>query len=304
MPWSQHKVRTINLKKSIDYRLSSAAYSVKTWLLKKVPRFLVPRKKHLGDTLEIGITTYIDRYDLFFKPLYKQVRELFPEVRLRVVVNGFYKEEEQQDYLRRVESELCASLGENITFVLHDSPKGLTRLWNEILSQNQTEFALLLNDDLEVLPWFRRWLETAAWKTSHVTLLDGIWSHFVISSRALDDIGWFDEEFPGIGFEDMDYTARCLASDVEIANVRCPYLQHRDHKPVRTSFDDVSSRAWDWYSTVNQDHFFKKWRLATAPTKIYIKQLRDYVESTGYVGQIAKPLMLKFNKGLCYPDRQ
>jgi hypothetical protein len=297
-------MRKINLKKSIDYRLSSAAFSVKTWILKKVPRWLVPRRKHLGTTLEIGITTYIDRYDLFFKPLYKQVRQLFPEVRLRVVVNGFYKESEQQQYLKRIESELCTSLGENVTFVLHDRPKGLTRLWNEILSQNQTEFALLLNDDLEVLPWFRRWLEVASWKSSHVTLLDGIWSHFVISTKSLNDIGWFDEEFQGIGFEDMDYTARCLASDVEITHVRCPYVQHRDHKPERTSFDDVSSRAWDWYSGVNQDHFFKKWRLCNTSQKIYIKQLRDYVESTGYIGQIARPEPLQFVNGLCYPDRQ
>jgi hypothetical protein len=297
-------VKKIDFKKSIEYRLSLAIYTVKTWLLKKVPRSLVPRKKYLGDTLEIGITTYIDRYDTFFKPLYKRVRLLFPDVRLRIVVNGFYNEEEQQEYLERIENELCTSLGENVTFVLHDRPKGLTRLWNEILSQNQTEYALLLNDDLEVLPWFRRWLETAPWMSSHVTLLDGTWSHFVISSRSLDDIGWFDQEFQGIGFEDMDYTARCLASDVEIVHVRCPYVQHRDHKPVRTSFDDVSSRAWDWYSGVNQDHFFKKWHHSTCDQKIYIKQLRDYVEPTGYVGEIARPKPLKFHKGLCYPDRQ
>ncbi len=61
----------------------------------------------MSDTLEIDITTYIERNDLFFKPLYKQVRQLFPEVRFRVVVNGFYKEEEQQECFRRIESELC-----------------------------------------------------------------------------------------------------------------------------------------------------------------------------------------------------
>jgi hypothetical protein len=146
-----------------------------------------------------------------FQPFYKQVRLLFPEVRLTIVVNGFYKQDEQREYLRRIESELCTSLGENIILVPHDYPKGLARLWNKLLSRSQAEYALLLNDDLEVLAWFSRWLETAARKSSHITLLDGTWSHFVISKRSLDDIGWFDEESQGIGFEDIDYTARCMA---------------------------------------------------------------------------------------------
>jgi len=293
----------LRAKKSINYGIYTILYRIRNWSFRRIPAFMVTKHKSLGNSLEIGITTYIDRYDKFFKPLYQQIKRLFPEVRIRITVNGFYDEFEQREYLKRIQDELCSSLGENITFVLHDKPKGLTRLWNEILSQNTTDYTLILNDDLEIFPWFRRWLEVSCWKSSHITLLEGTWSHFLISRRSVEDIGWFDEEFQGFGFEDMDYTARCLASEVSLSNIRCPYVQHRDHKPMRTSFDEKSSIIWEKYSRINRDHFFKKWKVCSYNNGIFIKQIGKYVESTGYVGKVTTPEQLSFNRGVCYPDR-
>lgn len=293
----------LDTKRKVNYRVYNFLYNTKNYILRKTPNCLVSKRRGLGQRLEIGITTYIDRYDMFFKPLYRQIMQLFPEVSIRIVVNGFYDEFEQKEYLKRIESELCYELDDRVTFVLHDKPKGLTRLWNEILVQNTTEYTLLLNDDLEVFPWFRRWIETAQWENNYITLLEGTWSHFLIGRKCLDDIGWFDEEFQGFGFEDMDYTARCLASNLNIGNIRCPFLRHSNHRPVRTSFDKKSSIEWEKYSSINQDYFFKKWKLCSYTNSIYIKQLSACVEPTGYSGRIIRPTELSFDRGICYPDR-
>jgi len=60
----------------------------------------MPHRLALGGKFVIGITTYVERYDDYFKPLYKSLSSLFPEVPIVVTVNGFPDSLKQHNYLR------------------------------------------------------------------------------------------------------------------------------------------------------------------------------------------------------------
>jgi hypothetical protein len=294
----------MSIRQKINYSIYNLGYAVKGNVLKSFPSYLVPKGRSLNDLLEIGITTYVDRYDSFFKPLYFSLRHLFPDVNLYVAVNGFHDKQVQEDYLKRFHSELCSTDFGRGKFILHDKPVGLTRLWNELVSQGNCPTTLILNDDLMIYPWFRRWVEKKLWSPS-ISLINGSWSHFLLCKDILDRVGWFDEDFRGIGFEDMDYTARCAYNDVSINNLRCQYITHHDHQPSRTSFDDQSSTLWGpKYSSINHDAFFNKWMICDHDSGIYIKQLKSFVLPKKTIRNESFRRHMKFLDGLCYPDRE
>jgi hypothetical protein len=289
-------------RQNLNYEIYKKLYATRNLFMRYIPAVLVPKNHELTQRLQIGVTTYIDRYDDFFKPLYLKLISIFPDIDIRVAVNGFYDEDEQASYLKRIEDELCVGLSERITFVMHHKAVGLTTLWNEILGQNNRPQSLILNDDLEIYPWFRHWLENVYWESDYITLIEATWSHFFISRKALEEVGWFDEEFLGIGFEDMDYTARCLNRGIGIKVVNCPYIRHRDHKPTRTSFQ--TDTIWDKYTTTNKDHFFKKWKACSHDSGIYIKQIHSFVEPTGYIGSIWPTRHMNIINGRYYADKK
>ncbi|MFN9547443.1 MAG: glycosyltransferase family 2 protein [Cyanobacteriota bacterium] len=290
-------------KENINYKMFNLFYAAKGKVLRSAPDLLVPKRVNLNSSLQIAITTYIDRYDKFFKPLYITLKRLFPEVQINIAVNGFHEREVQTQYLSRIQSELCTDKINQNRFILHDNPVGLTRLWNELLSQGDCKTTLILNDDLKVYPWFRCWIEKKLWH-SNITLINGTWSHFFFSKDILPIVGWFDEDFRGIGFEDMDYTARCACEGITINNIRCQYITHLDHQPSRTSFDDQSSTLWGpKYSTINHDSFFRKWKLCGHDSGIYIKQLKSFVMPNYITEPKLNEIKLTFKNGICYPDR-
>lgn len=288
---------------TLNYKIYNQFYNLGTSVRRRIPNVLLP-KRGLGQRVEIGVSTYIDRYDKYFLPLYKDLLRIFPDVGIRIAVNGFYDQVEQHEYLRRVESELCQTMPSNVTFILHDKPAGLTRLWNSIVNQNTHEFTLLLNDDLSIYPWLRVWLEKICDKSKCVTLMNNSWSNFLISRQAIDHVGWFDEGYEGIGFEDMDYTARCLMKGLKIDNFKCAYINHREHMPSRTSYDQKSGTVWSKYSGINREYFSRKWQETDETTGIYIRQLNSNVKKTAYEPMISQPKKILFTDGVYYPDRE
>lgn len=288
---------------NINFALYNLAYKSKAKILNSIPSSLISKQTNLSKSLQIAITTYVDRYDLFFKPLYYSLCKLFPDVTIKVAVNGFHDQDIQKTYLERFYNELCANKSGPSSFILHDKAVGLTRLWNELLSQASRETTLMLNDDLRVYPWLRVWLENKSYH-ENLTLINASWSHFFISRHVIDRVGWFDEDFHGIGFEDMDYTARCAIRNVSIDNLRCQHIAHLDHQPSRTSFDDRTDTLWGpKYSSINHERFFYKWKVTDGNSGIYIKQLNSFVVPNNEYKEPIPKLELLFNEGVCYPDR-
>jgi hypothetical protein len=293
----------MKITETVNYSIFRFAYSMKGMLLKSVPQKLVPMRTNLNGVLQIAITTYVDRYESFFKPLYKSLRRVFPDISLYVAVNGFHDKSIQDPYLERFHNELCTDDMGLGTFILHDKPVGLTRLWNELLSQGNCKTTLVLNDDLKIYPWFRAWIEKRQWNPS-ITLINGSWSHFFLNKEVLNYVGWFDENFRGIGFEDMDYTARCVWKGVLIDNLSCQYIRHLNHQPSRTSFDNQSSTLWGpKYSSINHDTFFQKWKVCDYDSGIFIKQLNAFVIPNKVAPGRMDELELKFENRVYYPDR-
>ena len=262
---------------NINYLIYLMARSALHQSKRLVPNVLVPSSIPLSSRFAIGITTYIERYDLYFKPLYIALSKIFPQAPIIVAVNGCPDADAQRIYLERLNSELCAHAPQHHRFVLHQVPVGLTTLWNEILVLGLPQPLLILNDDLQVYPWLRRWSEKVDWQNVSLTLLNSTWSHFIITPKIIQKLGYFDSGFTGIGFEDMDYTALAGMLKVSIHDVLCPYLTHRNHQPKRTSFDTQSTRVWGKYTSANQQYFFNKWQECPRGEGVYIKQLKASV---------------------------
>jgi hypothetical protein len=252
-----------------------------------IPAYLVQPRRKLDQDFAIGITTYIERYDNYFKPLYRAVSRYFPEVRLTVSVNGHPNTEEQQRYLLRLQEELCSTAPPHHKFVLRDQAAGLTTMWNEMLDLSFPLPVLILNDDLRIFPWMRRWAESFDWTSNQLTLLNSTWSHFVITKEVIDLLGAFDPGFQGIGFEDMDYTARAGLGGMPIGNVLCFYMAHQNHQPRSTSFG--SDRVWGKYTSQNEEYFYTKWQVCSAEEGVFIKQIPAHVKPKHPLSSIPLP---------------
>ena len=263
---------------NLNFRLYSLARSSLHGIRRRIPEALVRPRRSLSGRFAIGITTYIERYDTYFRPLYRSLSRIFPEVPISVTVNGYGDLTAQRRYLERIEVELCADAPPHHHFVLHERPVGLTTLWNELLELSLPLPTLILNDDLQIHPWLRRWAEAFPWGEDDLMLLNSTWSHFVITDATVRRAGAFDPSYPGIGFEDMDYTARAGIAGIPIGNRLCPYLTHHDHQPTTTSFDHDGGRVWGKYTSANQAHFQSRWQECGPEEGVAIRQLRSSVK--------------------------
>lgn len=296
----------MNSPANLRFRIYSSARSTVQGLRRLVPAALVPPRRDLSRSFAIGVTTYSERYERYLRPLYRQLCLLFPEVPLTIAVNGHGTIEAQGRYLQRFQDEICAKAPSHHRFLLHDRPHGLTTLWNGmLLSSPQDRPLLILNDDLLLHGWLRRWAEAFEWSAATLALLNSSWSHFVIAPEIVQKVGAFDPDFPGIGFEDMDYTARAGMAGVTISNHLCAYLQHQDDKPASTSFDGISGRVWGKYTSANQEHFAAHWEPCPEDQGVWIKQLRSAVRPRRPLTPVMLPAIpiTAWSGSLLFPDR-
>jgi hypothetical protein len=266
---------------NLNFRIYSASRDLRDFARNTIPEWLVPPQRDLRHELSIAITTFNARYENLFKPLYRKLTSMFPEVQIIVGINGQANQQDQKAYITMVEKELIASAQPNHVFIVHDEPVGLSRIWNELLAQSHPTTTLILNDDLVVRPWFRRWAEMVDWKTDRLIRINHSWSHFSIPRSLTERVGFFDDEFPGIGFEDLDYEARLYFASEMIANLRCAHIRNLNHHPEKTSFDHLSERTWGKYTSLNEKHFYSKWERSDNPDDAYIPVLQTHVRAIG-----------------------
>jgi hypothetical protein len=290
-------------RSSLNLRVYLAARAALHGGRRFIPSALIPPRRPLGDRFTIAITTFETRYDTYFRPLFQSLCRSFPEVPILVAVNGHSDAATHGHYLDRLRTELAGGQPPHRQFLLHEQVVGLCQLWNELLQASPTATTLVLNDDLCIDPWLRRWAEGMAWEGVNLTLLNNTWSHFAIGRNCWETIGAFDQSFSGIGFEDMDYTARASLAGIPIANVPCPYLHHANDQPANTSFDGQSARVWGKYTSANQESFFRKWQTCPAEEGIYIRQIDAHVKPAGSVPHLPIPPLRPASTGVSFPDR-
>jgi hypothetical protein len=225
----------------------------------------------------IGIVTYVDRYDLFFKFLIKCISTIFPDTEIVIAINGYFDKDVQRKYLNDINQYL--STFKNVKIVEFVDPQSLSKLWNLLLINSSTPNILILNDDVKVLPWFRKSLESTGVLNEEIGLINQSWSHFYISKLLVKRIGWFDERFPGVGNEDEDYECRLVLKDIIAKSFAVKGLKNVVYLTENFSYGNAHQVINKKYIKANKDFFNKKWHFSSAyePSSKFVRILDGYV---------------------------
>lgn len=225
--------------------------------------------------LTVGVTTYQPRYEEWLIPLLRNGLPNSLDRHWVVAINGIRDTAAQGAYLQRFEQEWRGT--PRLTCIAHPTAVGIAQLWNEIVQASPTRFVLILNDDLTLEPCFWSWLATVGGCERGLTKINGIWSHFIVDRRLLERIGWFDETFCEIGFEDFDYEGRMWVEGIWPTVATCPFIRHEWLKSEETSFE--GERIWDKYSMVNRCRFGEKWAVSDGRGEgLYLPQIDKSIQ--------------------------
>lgn len=239
----------------------------------------MPKSFHISNhKYSIGIVTYVDRYDNYFKDLVISLLKLYNDTEIIIAINGYYNVEKQDRYL----IEISKFLGQfqNIKVLKHKNPESLSKLWNKIIIKSSNVRILILNDDLKINHRLRRDIEVSKIYDSKIALINNSWSHFIISKEIVREVGYFDERFPGVGNEDEDYECRLVFKDISIKSFFIPSIFNVIHVTKDFSYGDKIETINTKYVKVNKQFFDEKWEISNVqkPGFKYVRILRQYVK--------------------------
>ena len=160
------------------------------------------------DDLSIIITTFEPRFFEYTIPLIAALRT---EINLPifVIINGSYTKKKNNYKLQKFINELGKF--SNIYPTTFSNFHGCAELWNSGIVNADTEYFLILNDDIYIYP---KLIKNKLALIRELIIQNGLvtfnrsFSHFGISSKCIEEVGFFDEHFIGIGEEDRDYFYR------------------------------------------------------------------------------------------------
>jgi hypothetical protein len=186
------------------------------------------------ENITIGITTFEARFDHYFVPLLKRIRD-YTDNEIIVAVNGennrAFGEEYRSNLLR------CMAEHRNVYPIFFPQFRGLSKLWNSIAIHATHDHILMLNDDIMIdshdfMDDICNTLRRNAGKTF---LINRSWSHYLINRDELDTLGYFDERLLGIGEEDGDMTWRYIKQYGEaIPSFKIKGFENYAEESVRT----------------------------------------------------------------------
>lgn len=198
----------------------------------------------------IGIVTFNKRFNQYFKPLIKFIKEN-SELDIIVCINGSLHDSFDEEYRKEFLSYI--SLYSNIYPMFFTSFRSLSKLWNNLIINSNKDNILILNDDVEILNKnFFIDVENAI--NNKLFTINGSWSHFVANKLEMNELGFFDERLLGIGEEDGDMVYR--------------YIKKYSHYPnniVSTNLKNICSnenqtnmkKGIGKYSLFNREFMFK-----------------------------------------------
>jgi hypothetical protein len=160
------------------------------------------------DDFAIIVTTFEERFFTYALPLIEAIRESV-DVEIFLVVNGNYRtpinRENYSFFLNSVTKFV------NVFPICFGTLHGCASMWNTGILHSGKNRLLILNDDITIEPSrFAHELHEGLNALSKYPLLtiNLSWSHFFISAKCIDDVGYFDDRFLGFGYEDNDYIIR------------------------------------------------------------------------------------------------
>lgn len=206
----------------------------------------------------IGVVTYHARFEKFFKPLIEKLVRIFPDREIVTVLNGHPNQTLQLKYLD--EASKFLSRFENIRYIAHTDHQSLSRCWNQIVILANTEDILILNDDTNVSELFRSELEPHVGENL-LTTINQSWSHFILRKEIVRQVGWFDERYLGVGYEDGDYAYRMTMSGIKLSDLHCDGVRNFVAKNLNPGWQNISNTSnGNKYAEINREFFDKKWQ--------------------------------------------
>ena len=156
----------------------------------------------------IGIVTYIERFDKWFKPLLTKIKDQRPDVEVIVCINGEHNKDFDEEY--RKEMLVFLSKFSNVYPMFFTSHRSLSKLWNNLLINSTNDILVRLDDDLTITNtnFWTQIVEALKINNYRSFKINGSWSHTVLNRMEVAEVGWFDERFLGIGEEDGDFEWR------------------------------------------------------------------------------------------------
>lgn len=156
----------------------------------------------------IGIVTYIERFEQWFKPLMNTIRVQQPDREILVCVNGEHNKPFNEQYRKDILTFLSAI--PNVYPFVFTTHRSLSKLWNNLLINSSNDIVLRMDDDITIPdPSFWMQIDQAITNTQGRSFkINGSWSHTVLNRKEVNELGWCDERFLGGGEEDGDFEWR------------------------------------------------------------------------------------------------
>jgi hypothetical protein len=213
------------------------------------------------NSLSIGIATFMNRYDDCLVPLIYKLTKLFPDCEIIIVANGHILRREQEVYLKKI-SLFCSNF-ENVKLFMHNNPRGLSEIWNQIIRVSSNEDVLILNDDVDLKIEFNKSILEVLTRHKEITLLNNSWSHFLINKSLMKTVGGFDEGLKEIGGEDDDYTARLAINNILIDGFDLNTIKNKlrlKQKMLKINcYGKNMHEEHNGYSSFNNKYLNEKW---------------------------------------------
>lgn len=210
-----------------------------------------------SDKYSIGVVTYHARFEEYLKPLITNLARIFPDREILCVLNGHPEQSLQISYLDKATEFL--SQFPNVRYLAQASFQPLTKSWNQLICLSRTEKIAIISDDVFVSDVFREDLEKVIDKHDTLFLINRTFCHFIITKETVRKVGWFEERFPGIGWEDNDYMFR-----MRMVGIPCP--SEKVLGILNLSTDNDNNPGWEnpegrkmKYTSANEDYFQSKW---------------------------------------------
>jgi hypothetical protein len=159
----------------------------------------------IKDNYSIGITTFNERFEEFFKPLVINIRKYRPDIPILVAING-PKEEFDQQYRKQILS-FCSKY-DHIYPTVYPEVRGCSKMWNSMIVTAQHDNTLILNDDIVINE--ERFFQEIEKCPVGLSMINGSFSHFTCNRLEMIALGFFDERLLGFGEEDGDIVYRYI----------------------------------------------------------------------------------------------
>jgi len=226
----------------------------------------------------IGVVTYVDRYESFFKTFIKSLVFLFPDIEILVAVNGYHDKNIQEAYLKKI--IMYTSSFKNVKLLVYTKPESLSKLWNQIILNSKNEKVFIFNDDIKLSLFFKYHLFRSKILKEEIALINRSWSHFMISKIIIKQNGWFDERFPAVGNEDEDYESRLVSNNIILKSYVLNGIKNEIFITKNFSYGLNVESINIKYVKSNKIFFDKKWKTSTDffPGSFFVEILNMYVK--------------------------